>query len=481
MAGIGFEIKKIYDKNSISHKFSGFLYTSFVSIGPSLICILMLLFVREITAYYDVAYMTRETLNSAILYAFVFSLIFVSGTTMVLSRYISDGLYMGKIKAIFSSLVGMVGLTLLCSGSIGLVFYMFSPLDLVFKVLSYLMYIELSVIFVFMVYISAIKDYKKISIAFSLGLVVTILSSLLLIHVLNVAVVRALLVAIDLGFLINIVLILRALEAVFDPQEARYFEFVAYIYKMPKLFFINFFYTLGLFVHNFVFWIFSDLNIVIEDTFVSAPVYDMATFYSVLTILPATVFFVLKVETSFYVKYKSFLMTIVNGGSLKDLKKARSNMAFLIKEEMSFIMELQLLITVLLVVVLTQLVFPYFGVATIISELFTYIAFGYYSAFMAFLITTILLYFNAQSQALAIQACFVISNTLFSYITIVLGQEYYGLGIVASGTLTLTLALVTFARVIRNIDYMVFSQQPLINTQKHIRIDRWMHKLYDKE
>jgi len=481
MAGIGFEIKKIYDKNSITNKLTGFLYTSFVSVGPTVVSILMLLFVREVTKFYDVAYMDRETLNSAILYAFVFALIFSSGITMVLSRYLSDSIYTGKLKAVFSSLLGVVSFTMLTSGLAGLLFYYLSPLAFTFKLLSYILFIELSIIYIFMVYISAIKDYKKVSIAFVVGLIITIVSALVMIHYLDIQVVYALLVAIDIGFLINIIMILRTIEAVFSSKEKRYFEFVSYIVKMPDLFLINLLYTLGLFAHNFIFWFFSDYQLIVGETYISAPVYDMATFYSVLTILPAMVFFVLKVETSFYVKYKAFLMAVVNGGSLNDLKKSRGNMSFLIKEEMSFIMELQLLISVMLVVILTQLVFPYFGMSVIITELFTYLAFGYYAAFMAFLLTTVLLYFNAQKEALIIQAVFLISNLGFTSLSIVLGENFHGLGMTASGTLSLLVALVAFTHVTKNIDYMIFSQQPLVNTDNRLLVDRVMSKLYDKE
>ena len=64
MAGIGFELKKIYRKEGIARAVAGGIYSSVVTIGPTVVVIVTLLFLYLVLNMMKVSFMTRELLSS---------------------------------------------------------------------------------------------------------------------------------------------------------------------------------------------------------------------------------------------------------------------------------------------------------------------------------------------------------------------------------------------------------------------------------
>ena len=108
--------------------------------------------------------------------------------------------------------------------------------------------------FIMMEYLSTLKDYIKIVKSFAWGIISAIVLSFVLLKFTNIQVVFGMLLAIDIGFFIIIAILMGYLKKFFGKSVNRYFDFLAYFDKYPSLFFIAFFYTLGLYSHNFLFW-----------------------------------------------------------------------------------------------------------------------------------------------------------------------------------------------------------------------------------
>ena len=68
MAGIGFELKRIFKKDSLISVLSGAAYSTVVVIGPTIIVMCTLLALYGALGYMDVIYTDRELLCSSILY-----------------------------------------------------------------------------------------------------------------------------------------------------------------------------------------------------------------------------------------------------------------------------------------------------------------------------------------------------------------------------------------------------------------------------
>ena len=75
---------------------------------------------------------------------------------------------------------------------------------------------------------------------------------------------------------------------------------------------INFFYTLGLYIHNFVFWT-TEMRMVVAYSFVCAQPYDMASCLAMFTNISATVIFIARVEMYFHSRYKAYSEAVIGG------------------------------------------------------------------------------------------------------------------------------------------------------------------------
>lgn len=462
MAGIGFELKKVFIKHTITSSVKGFSYAIFVTSGPMIINLIMIVTIVGILEIAGVPLRNRDLFESAIMYSYIFSLINVSGFTMMISRYTADKLYVEDPSDILASLLGVIAMCCVTGGLVGLAFYSFSPLPFIFKVLSYTIFIELSIINILMVYISAVKDYKKVAISFCIGLLSTIMFSLFFIFV-KIEVLTAVLAGVATGFLVNMLFLVSVIKGFFEAMSNETFNFMRYLKKMPLLFLTNLFYTVGLFCHNIIFWIWSGLSVKAMDTYIYAPSYDTATFYAMFTIIPSLVIFVVKVETSFYDKFKEFGQSIMNGGTWRDIKKAKEKMVEVLKNELSFIFELQLIITLLSIIIGVNLVLPMIENNQQTIELFVFLAIGYFLTYMTFIMLTFLLYFDNQEDAFKVALLFMSSTIIFTLVSIELGPDFYGLGICGSSLLSTIVGAHLLTHTLDEAEYRLFTKHTYYN------------------
>ncbi len=464
MAGIGFELKKLFKGTGFLSKIRAFAYSALVSLGPFIIATIIIASLILLMNFMDVSYRQRELFIATIVYSFIFSQIIASGFKMLITRYIADQIYAEKFKRILPSLYGVLSIVITISGIIGILFFWNSPLPLYIKLVSYLLFMELVIVFVIMEYLSTVKDYMRIVKSFIAGLLLIVILSYIFLQFTNLDTVFALLLAMDLGFLTVISFMSGYLQKIYGKSERRYFDFLVYFDKFPSLFFIAFCYTLGLYIHNFLFWT-SDLGVLIGGTYTYAPVYDVPAFYAFLSIMPAMVVFVVSVETNFYEKYRNYYSLITGKGNFSDIENARKEMTRSLWSEIRNIMELQLFFTLVFIAV-GYYVFPRLGLSQFSIDIFNVLALGAYMCIIMMIIMLILLYFEDRAGALFVAVSFLLSNAIFTFLTLQYSENVYGLGFFAAAFFSLVIALMELMVYLKNIHYHTFCGQPIIYVQK---------------
>lgn len=457
MAGIGFELRKLLQGKDMNNKFWGYTSATFITSGPMLISIGQLLIIDKILSISHVLPADRAVIKAALLYAYVFSMIMSSGFVMLSSRFIADKIFTKELDDILPSLLGTVSIALIFGGSLGVIFYMQSPLPFLQKYFAYMIYMSLITIYVIMGYVSAIKNYKMVMLSFGSGIITTLIFVLIFFNT-GVHMVTATLAGIFIGYLVNIAILLVAMMEYFEFSGGNVFAFLPYFKKYYKLFLINLFYTMGLFVHNMVFWKFSILKAGVGGTFVYAPQYDMATFFAVLGTIPASVIFITRFETAFYERYREFCRVIIDNGNLKELMSAKEKMLDTLKKEFKFLIQMQLIITALMIVLGVYVVLPLYIKDPITVDIYSFLAIGFFASYSSFLLIVVLIYFDIQSEALIAASSFFILSTLLSFLDIKLGIPFYGLGYSLASLMTFAISLYFVNREVSTIDYRMFSQ-----------------------
>jgi uncharacterized membrane protein len=311
---------------------------------------------------------------------------------------------------------------------VGLIFPMvaFYQLSLVYALGLYLFLMMLSMAFVIMSYISAIKEYAKVARSFFIGLLFGLAVFLLLNYVFNAELVVSFIYGMTATFFVINIMLLVIIRSFFRGKGRFSFEFLKYFRKYPALLFSGLFYILGMYAHNIIFWYFSDIYTQVMYLKI-LPSYDMATFLAMLINLSAMVIFVVKVETSFYERYQVYCKNIASA-NYEEIEKSRKNMQRVLDHELFYLYEVQLVITIVLIA-LGMVFLPRFNFGGIILDYFTVLGMAYYCTFCMYLTVVFLYYFDDQKGALFTTMIFFLVTVVTSLILTNISSSYFGLGL----------------------------------------------------
>ncbi len=466
MAGIGFELRKLFeDKGGLFKTVKAYFFSALVSVGPWLITIVGLNFFNLLAHQHFRDIAQKDLFMGSIIYAFVVSQIITAPWQMLLVRYISDQLYLkqyAKISQTFALVAGMM--SLMCF-LLSILYYWNKTLPYSYMFFAYLLLTTTALVWMMMLYLGAVKDYRSIVSSYVIGSAVGVLVGFgLMIFPLPFVALREasnLLLAYLLGMLVILSLLLRSFLRVFPCTIGVDWQFLTYLRKYPSLFFIGLFFTLGLWIDDILIW-FSHLGISVYECYRFAPLYDNAVFLAYLTVMPTMILFVVNMETQFYEHYKTFY-TLINGkGTLLQIEDARRQLVRLLYRQLAYVMEVQLLITLTLIV-LSKVIAVNLGVAPITAEFFRIAALGAACSVFVMLIMLVLLYFEARKEALLLTTVFFFSSALLTALFIPLGTTYYGLGFFIGSVLSLITGFVLLRRFLVNVIRFAYSSQPLFS------------------
>ena len=223
MAGIGFELKKLFSQKGIALKLRANLYASLVVVGPMILGFLLLLGAKIISTRANATGHQQDLIIVVITYSLLFSLILASTLMFALARYIADSLYTEEYNRILPSMYGAISLLLVVGGIGWGVFLYISQLPLLYSVLSFVLFCEGVVVWIQVNYVTAIKDYKKILVGFLLGISVGLTVGYILTRF-NYDVVAALLIGAVISYGITMVVFTIVLTQYFPTGRGMIFR-----------------------------------------------------------------------------------------------------------------------------------------------------------------------------------------------------------------------------------------------------------------
>lgn len=468
MAGVGFELKKLFHNRGFFYNLQAYFVSSIITVGPTVLCILLITAASSILKSFGETYRNRQLFTATLTYSFAFSIIITGGFAMLASRYVADCLFEKKYGKVLPSLFGIISIILIINFFSCSIFFMNSKIENHIKLISYIIYAVISIILIQSVYLSCVKEYTVIVRAYFIGGVISILLTFILKKFLGLSPMLSLLFSLMCGFLFMCILFFIILYRIFGQEYSislsNSFEFLKSMDKYPELIWTGFLFFLGLYGHNFVFWLSSEA-IVIEDTYRFYPQYDLAAFYAFLTIMPSMVMFVVKVETAFYEKYRNYYSLVLGNGSIKDVKEAKYEMNSVLSAELRYIIEMQFFISFTLIVIGMR-VLPLMGMTMMAIDIFSILTLGSLAYVIMYMVSLILLYFDDRKGTLWVSIIFSISTIAFSAISIILGSGFYGYGFFFSALLGMVTSLFRLSSYIKDIDYYTFGFQPIFIKEK---------------
>lgn len=457
MAGIGFELRKAFKQDTIHGKVKGVIYAAMTTIGPTILFMLLLLGIRNILGLLKVTNEDQMLFSSASLYIFLLSSIVSGALNNISTRFISDMIYEQKEEFIPATMFGTIIISTLLTGIVELIFcivlYQQYGLSLFYLAGFYLFGIMITITYCVMTFISAIKEYAKITISYFIGICFSVIVFYSIRTLIKVTTVEAIIISMAIGFFVINILLIYYVISFFKYSNQQYFEFLSYFKKYPMLFFSGLIYVIGLYISNIIYWFFSDISVKIA-IFHVAPAYDIATFFAVIINLSAAVIFTVKVETQVYEKYKVYLNSL-NGANYSYIEKARINMENSLNINMFFIYEIQLIITIILTC-LSVLFFPMLGIGGLTLDFFLLLGIAYYAIFSMYYTVVFLYYIMDQIGGFVANGIFLVVTAGVSILALRYGSGYYAVAPLTGAICGWLFAFIRLKYIIRDINANIF-------------------------
>jgi uncharacterized membrane protein len=460
MAGIGFELKKLFSDSSILMKTRANLVSSVVIAGPMIMGAILLLGIKFLAVGAGASLHLQDILIVVITYSLLFSLLLINILSYVLSRFVADMIYNNHQERILPSMYGSISLLLAIGAPLWALFLRLSKLPFEYSIFSFTLFCLAVVVWTQISYITDIKRYNEVIYGFAFGTI----SSLLVGYFLTTRtydIVASLLASACVGYGVIMVNYTSVLHKHFPKGKGISLKFLEWINKFPSLPFVGFFTTTGLFAHLMLMWR-GPMGAQVIGLFFHAPPHDIPALFGFFTILVSTVNFVTSLEVNFYPKYKLYFSLLNKGGSLGDIQKSKAEMLTVLKQELLYLALRQMFVTIVSIVLISEILDVIgLGFTTTMIGLFRVLCVGY--AFYAIGNTMLLylLYFAADRVALYPAITLFAINIISTYFTLSLPRNYYGFGFVAAALCMFIVAwwkLVTFTR---HLEYHVFCQQPI--------------------
>lgn len=472
MAGIGFELKKLFHRKGLVAMVRAYGYAGVICTGPMLLGILLQFGVLAVSGWWHVPRADQNLLVCMITYTLLASLVLTSFLSMPVTRFLADMLFEHHEETILPSFWGSTTLMLAVGAVLYAVFLLFSGATLMQGLLCLWLFLEMIVNWNAMSYLTAIKDYQGILWSFMAAVVVAFLSACAMMA-LGLPQVESLLAAVAFGYGVMLVWDVLLLHRYFPQGSESPWMFLAWVDRFLPLALTGLLTTVGLFSHLVITWC-GPLGVHVKGLFYGAPYYDVPALLAFLTILITTINFVVSVEVNFYPKYRAYYALLNDGGTVKDIVVAEREMLAVLNRELYYTALKQLFVTAAVISLEKMLLSALpLGFNDEMHGYFRVLCVGYALYAVGNTVMMILLYFTDYFGAALCAAIFAGAATVLTVIAQFLPVTLMGFGFLLGSSAFLLAAVVRLAVFTDNLPYRVLGAQPIVATEKR----GWFTKL----
>lgn len=466
MAGIGFSLKKLFDKRGVLSLCRAYGYAGIVSTGPMLLGVALLVGVAFAARIGGMNGHDRELLNCMLTYSLLASLAITSWFNMGVTRFVSDMLYEEREDKIMPAFFGSTAIMLALCGVFYGTFLHFSGVPVVYRLLCLWYSMVLIAVWNEMIFLTAVKDYQAIVLSFAVSLMVGFLLILIVI-LLGFVRIETFLLCVITAYGLLMCKYLRILLDYFPKRTGSNFSFLAWMDKYCSLVLTGGLLNIGLFSH-LVLMYFGPLRVQVEGLFYGAPQYDVPALFAYFSLLITTINFITSVEVKFYPKYQKYYGLFNDRGSIGDIQQAGKEMLAVLRQELLYLGHKQLFATILFIVIVpTVLEALPLGFTALSANIFRFLCVGYGTYAIANSIMLIQLYFEDYIGALIGAALFGVLSTAATLWQIQSGsQQFFGVGFFA-GTLAFYIAAVCgLGYRTKRLPYYLLARQNILPREK---------------
>lgn len=451
MAGIGFTLRKLMDKDDLLGVVQAHFHSTMVTAGPWLITILA---IGALSIYGSQAHTFRYFLDFHVIliYNFAFSLIFASPFATVATRHLADAIFKKNVTGSIGMMISSYVVLLVIQLPFVFWFYFgYVELPLSLKLLAFSNYFLVGAIWMISAFLTALKDYKMITRAFAIGMFVGVLVGISLKADYRDA---GMLLGFNVGVGIVFFILLAQVFSEYNYRVVEPFDVFKYFNRYWDVALGALFYAVAIWIDKAVMLLAPEVT-VLPSKMAMYFEYGNAMFLAYLTIIPAMAVFVLTVETDFFEKYHRFYHQILDHAPYKRILQNQANLKESLLNGARKLIVLQGVIC-FMAIVFAHKILEMMGVRFIQIGMYRFGVMGAFFHVLLLFVVIIFNYFDSRRISMWLQFMFMVTNGLFTYISMKLGLEYYGYGYFISAMLTFCVGALLLMRYVEKLPYHAF-------------------------
>ncbi len=452
MAGIGFQLKNLIDNKNISSKLLAFGYSAMLSSGSWLISIIFIFIFSKIAITIGGNKKSVYAFNVYITHVIALSLIVSGLLQFEYTRFASDRIFEKKYNLILPNFVGAMFITavlgFITGGVLGI--YFFWSYNKFMIVLFALNVSTTSSVFLSSSLLTGLKSFRYIlfSFAFSyflVGLFILYFNENILMLV--------------YGFYLSQSILLITLSfRVFKDYHSDILIRFDFLKKPNKriLILTGFLYNLAIWIDKYLFWFSETTSHKAIGNMGSSYFYDIPITLAYISLLPGISALFLYTEAEFFEYYDMYYSAVREFGTLKDLYYFANLLVSSIRELVFSVMRIQIIFDIILIISQDNVFIKLLKIPKIYLLEIDIMIIAATVQLLLITLFSICSYFDLMKDLLRISVVFLLTNFIFTYISIKMGPYYYGYGLLFSATISSLYAIYRLRRFLDEIHYYTF-------------------------
>jgi uncharacterized membrane protein len=465
MAGIGFELKKLTQKDDLFGVLHAYGSAMMAAAGPWLFTILAL---AGITLFYgndgfqmpsasDLMAKGPEMFRVIVIYNFGFSLVLSAPVFMVVTRYLADNIHRKDVTNVPSVMLGSLAILYIFQLPLAAFYYIgYVEIPLEFRVSAILNLFLITSVWLLGVFLSALKDYNAVTWAYAIGMIVAFFMAQTLKDFYGAA---GMLNGFSIGLAFTVFILAAKVFSEYSYSYDSPLAVLDYFKKYWELAVAGFFYNAAIWIDKWIMWFAPEAQKIYYDGIYTNmrlySDYDSAMFLSYITIVPAMAVFVFSIETNFFERYQRFYDNILQH---KPLRKILENQKAIIDTVFSssrnfFIVQGTI---AFLAVALAPKLFDALSINYEQMGMFRMGVLGAMFHVLYLFAMIVMSYFDNRKMVLFLSVTFFVLNVIFTIISMNMGFKYYGYGYFLSSLCVFAIVAIFLLTYIRKLPFHAF-------------------------
>ena len=438
MAGIGFELRKILRRDTLVSAARAYTYAGMISSGPLILSIFGILIIGLLSIASVLPKVAIVQFQVSVTYLIALSLILTGPLQLSFTRFISDRLFEKRIDLVLSNYnaVILVSSIMACVLSVIAMLTGFRHTPPIYRVLMVVGFVVVSNIWIAVIFLSSVKQYRQILIVFFVGYACVVGLAL--------AWRSYSLIGLLGGFVVGHIVLLGGLSGLiyrnYKSDHFISFEVFDRRFAYPSLAWVGFLFNLGVWIDKFMFWFAPGTSAAVIGPLRASIIYDIPIFIAYVCVMPGMATFLVRIEADFVEYYDAFYNAVREGATLDHIQEMRDMMVSSVRAGLYEILKVQAIV-LLLIVAFGERVLDALGISPLYLPLLIVDVVSASLQVLLLGLLNVFFYLDRRRTVLRLTGIFVLANALFTGLTLAIGPSTFGYGFALALLVVVVLAV----------------------------------------